>query len=341
MALAVAPRTAPPLHVRWLGRVRYRDALALQHGLHRTPGARPPAPPRAPQGVHARGPGRPVPRARRRRPRSAPSWCRPTGAATSPTTGPASWSATRSSPCPGRGAAPSPTPPAFVHSVEQLVIDALGRAGRRRRPARRVPRGVGRCRRRRAPQDRRHRGPAQPGSLDARLRPQRRPRHGDVPGHRALRHRRPARHLAGARRASTSRWPRSSTWWPAWPPSGGGAVASTAPTSCGARRPTDLAPFSRGEGPGDDTARVPEGLQAAAEEGTSVRLLGRLAEAGVRQGVRRPRAQAGVDAGPVPHHRRLPPAQARRSATSTWSRCARRPAARTSSSAGPTAPPRS
>jgi lipoic acid synthetase len=25
-----------PLHVRWLGRVRYRDALALQHGLHRS-----------------------------------------------------------------------------------------------------------------------------------------------------------------------------------------------------------------------------------------------------------------------------------------------------------------
>src|SRR5581483_5163839 len=23
-----------PLHVRWLGKVRYRDALALQHGLH-------------------------------------------------------------------------------------------------------------------------------------------------------------------------------------------------------------------------------------------------------------------------------------------------------------------
>ncbi|MGN6694798.1 MAG: lipoyl synthase [Aquihabitans sp.] len=27
---------ARPLHVRWLGRVRYRDALALQHGLHRS-----------------------------------------------------------------------------------------------------------------------------------------------------------------------------------------------------------------------------------------------------------------------------------------------------------------
>ncbi len=27
--------TSGPLHVRWLGKVRYRDALALQHGLHR------------------------------------------------------------------------------------------------------------------------------------------------------------------------------------------------------------------------------------------------------------------------------------------------------------------
>jgi lipoic acid synthetase len=27
---------SPPLHVRWLGRVPYRDALALQHGLHAT-----------------------------------------------------------------------------------------------------------------------------------------------------------------------------------------------------------------------------------------------------------------------------------------------------------------
>ncbi len=32
------PTEAPPLHVRWLGRVRYRDALALQSGLHATPG---------------------------------------------------------------------------------------------------------------------------------------------------------------------------------------------------------------------------------------------------------------------------------------------------------------
>lgn len=54
---------------------------------------------------------------------------------------------------------------------------------------------------------------------------------------------------------------------------------------------SDLAPFSRGEGPGDATggANVPRHLSSRANEpsaqGTSVRLLGRLAEAGVSDGV--------------------------------------------------------
>jgi lipoic acid synthetase len=48
----------------------------------------------------------------------------------------------------------------------------------------------------------------------------------------------------------------------------------------------DLAPFSRGEGPGELAGRVrPEVDAQAASEGTSVRLLGRLAEAGVPQGL--------------------------------------------------------
>ena len=70
-------------------------------------------------------------------------------------------------------------------------------------------------------------------------------------------------------------------------------------------RDTDLAPFSRGEGPGVAAGRVPAGPtrgrepvagaaappetaaidERAAAEGTSVRLLGRLAEAGVAQGL--------------------------------------------------------
>ena len=53
------------------------------------------------------------------------------------------------------------------------------------------------------------------------------------------------------------------------------------------------------------------------------------------------RAQAVVDAGPGPHRARLPAGSSARCATSTSSRCARRRAARTSSSAGPTAPRRS
>jgi lipoic acid synthetase len=49
---------------------------------------------------------------------------------------------------------------------------------------------------------------------------------------------------------------------------------------------TDLAPFSRGEGPGQLAGAVRPGVdQQAAAEGTSVRLLGRLADAGVPQGL--------------------------------------------------------
>ena len=55
-------------------------------------------------------------------------------------------------------------------------------------------------------------------------------------------------------------------------------------------RESDLAPFSRGQGPGEPAGKVPAGSeraidQRAASEGTSVRLLGRLADAGVTQGL--------------------------------------------------------
>ncbi len=68
----------------------------------------------------------------------------------------------------------------------------------------------------------------------------------------------------------------------------------------------DLAPFSRGAGPGERTAganatvgpaSASTGVQA---DGTSVRLLGRLAEAGRLRRRRPHRPQAGVDAGPCP-----------------------------------------
>ena len=48
---------------------------------------------------------------------------------------------------------------------------------------------------------------------------------------------------------------------------------------------SDLAPFSRGAGPGEPAGRVKAVDQQAAGEGTSVRLLGRLADAGVAQGL--------------------------------------------------------
>ncbi|MBA3282656.1 MAG: lipoyl(octanoyl) transferase LipB, partial [Acidimicrobiia bacterium] len=58
-------------------------------------------------------------------------------------------------------------------------------------------------------------------------------------------------------------------------------------------RASDLAPFSLGAGPGDPAGTVPAGTvpreraidRQAADEGTSVRLLGRLADAGVAQGL--------------------------------------------------------
>ena len=140
----------------------------------------------------------------------------------------ASSSATRSCRCRASAAAGGMADTvAYVRSVEQLLIDALGRPRpARRRAAARLPRRVGRARRRRAPQDRRHRRAAHPGPLDARLRPQRRPRPRHVRPHRAVRHRRQGRHVAARPRASTSRCARSSTPSPPGPPRrwGGGAV---------------------------------------------------------------------------------------------------------------------
>ncbi len=82
---------AMTLRIRWLGRVRYQDALALQRALFRGGAARRLAAPartrprlhhgrQRPAGARAGRPGR----------RSARSWSRPTGAATSPTTARAS-----------------------------------------------------------------------------------------------------------------------------------------------------------------------------------------------------------------------------------------------------------
>ncbi len=231
-----------------------------------------------------------------RRRRSAPSWCGPTGAATSPTTARASWSATRSSPCPASGAGAWPTPwptcaPSSSWSSTSSPTWASPDAGRLRG----LPRGVGRPRVGPAPQDRRHRRPPHPGAVDARLRPERGPRHGDVRPHRAVRHRRQGRHLAGRRghRRDHARGRRRggrAGWCPVGARTG---RPWTGPTWCGATMPgaTTTSPRSAGgreRAPrcaragdhGVDVARAPVPVA-----GPSLRLRGRLAEAGVADGL--------------------------------------------------------
>ena len=149
--------------------------------------------------------------------------------------------------------------------------------------------------------------------------------------HRPVRHRRQGGDVAGGRGRRRRRCARSST------PSSPRAVDAV-----GRRRPVerqDVAWRRRARRPG---AVQPRRGPAAAGPARRCGSLGRLAEAGVdatgcRSRERKPewlRAKAA-------HRRRVPAAQAARCATSTSSPCARRPAARTSSSAGPTAPPRS
>ena len=272
------PAAAPPLHVRWLGRVRYRDALALQNGLHATPGHDhllllehpkvftlgiradmehvlvPPASvgaelERADRGgdVTYHGPGQLV---------GYPILTAAVGGAL-------------------------PDTKAFVTSVEQLVIDTLAELGL---PAGRLPEhpgvwvGLGTSE------------PRKIAAIGVRL-SRGRSKHGfalnvdpdmdmftaivpcGIPD-------RPVTSLRAegidasmkqvtdvVARLAAERW-------------GSGGVDRA--DVVWRERSSDLAPFSRGEGPGE---KVPEGLEAAAAEGTSVRLLGRLAEAGVTQGV--------------------------------------------------------
>ena len=305
-------------------------------------GRRPPAAARAPARLHARGPGRHGPRARPARPTSAPTWCAPIAAATSPTTGPASSSATRSSRCPAkRGRRRHGRHRRLRRSVEQLLIDALADLG--------LP-GAGRLADYpgvwvdpdgdRPPQDRRHRRAAHPGPVDARLRPQRRARHGVLRPHRPVRHRRQGGDVArrpGRRRVACAR---SSTPSPPGPRRCGGAATRPAGTSCGAtgRGP---AAFSRGEGPAGRSAATPS--RATPADGG-----GRAARGGVPRRGRRdrraadrdPQARLAAGRGSAPTAR-LPARSSDTMRDLDLSRCARRPAAPTSSSAGPTARPRS
>ena len=180
------------------------------------------------------------------RPRWGPSWCAPTGVATSPTTGRASWSATRSCHVP---MGPQARRPAHVHAR---------RAAGDRRPGRaRACRGRAGCdgypgvwiepRRARPAQDLRHRGPGPPGPFHARLRPERGAGHGVLRPDRALRHRRQAGDVDGRRRARRAMADGRRASWP-----GRGAIwgrPSVDRQDVAWRAPAeDLAPFSRGEG---------------------------------------------------------------------------------------------
>ena len=111
----------------------------------------------------------------------------------------------------------------------------------------------------------------------------------------------------------------------------------------------DLSPFSRGAGPGSRSVsqmarptRVLHHRRAHAQTGGHVGAAARSAGRGGRRGRgvdHRP--QARLDAGAGPPRIGASWASSTRCATSVWSRCARRRVVRTCRSAGPTAPPRS
>ena len=182
-----------------------RGVRAAARAGHRG-GRRLPAPPAAPAHLHARG-------ARRRRATcwstrraSAPCSSAPTGAATSPTTGRASWWPIRSSRCPTTRRRARPTCTGWSRSSSTRWPTSGWRG---RRSDGRVPGRVGRRRRSASPQDRRHRradAARRPGAPPhaPRRRAQRDHRPGHVRPHRAVRHRRPRRDLAARPRASTS-----------------------------------------------------------------------------------------------------------------------------------------
>ena len=193
---------------------------------------------------------------------------------------------------PGKGGGGLPDVPAYVATLEQVLIDTLARARpARRRPPPRLPGRVGRPRHRGRPQDRGHRRAGGAGALTARRRPERGARPGLVRAHRAVRDRGVRGHVARGRRASTSRCATSSTPSPRPSHGGGSRPGWSGPTWCGAT-PRATSHRSAG-GPGRERGprartprsarrRPPPGVQA---DGTSVRLLGRLAEAGVAGGV--------------------------------------------------------
>ena len=256
------------LRVRWLGRVPYHEAHALQ-----TRAARPER--------------RTTTSCSSSIPTSSPSGCggiRPTSSSTRPSVGADLVRTDRGGDVTyhgpgqvvaypivnvpmGRGAIPG-----HVHAVEQVVIDTLAEFGLSARAAGRVPRGVGRRRRARASEDLCHRRPGQPRSVDARARSERRPRHVLVRPDRPLRARRQGGDVAGRRRASRPRWPTSSTSWPDT------AAARWAPDGAVDRQDVDVASVARA---GRCAGGRPVDRWPARAAGTGGRLRIRLRQAGV------------------------------------------------------------
>ena len=259
---------------------------------------------------------------------SAPSSCTPTAAATSRTTGPASSSATRSSRSPS-GATASATSSRYVRALEAVLIDALADFGidAHREPT--AHRRVGRRREDRGDRrEGRRRGARATGSRST-----------SIPTSRCSTTSSRAASATGASR----RWPRCSGDAPddarrrrrgrrrSSPRTSGSTPRSSARTSCGAstRRP------QRVHARGDDRRRG-----AARRRRRCACSVGSPRPACATRSTAR-HAPARVDAGEGRPRRRLPRDEAPRAASSTCTRCARRPAARTSTSAGPTAPRRS
>ena len=164
----------------------------------------------------------------------------------------------------------------------------------------------------------RHRRADHPWSHDARLRAERRPRPRacSTTSSRAASPTRRSRPWPP--RASTSRCARSSTRVVARAVERWGAGGHDAPTWSGATATATSRRSPVAKGPAGPLARFvlrspwpsPSRTRPAAAEGPSIRLLGRLAEAGVARGHRDRGAQARVDAGQGAHRRRLPPPEA-------------------------------
>ena len=159
-----------------------------------------------------------------------------------------------------------------------------------------------------------------------------------------VRHRRQGRHLAARPRASTSRMAEVVDAVAAPGRRRAGARGGVGPRRRGLARPPP--PTWRrsagGEGPGEVAAPAADGPSRRRGAAPRCACSGRLAEAGVDRWPRHRRRASPSGCGPRSTiGPELPPRSSARCATSTWSRCARRPAAPTSSSAGPTAPPRS